>query len=366
MLELPGILAAGFRAGERLPGELPTADPLVINPVAVDRAAADVIAAVDARGGSLDETGLTRAQQTLERSLTGTFDVTTTISGGIRLIELTDAAGSRTVAAAAQELARKVEEGRSALSEHERKVFTEYVLGGVAEELLSRLKQAENLIEAMNASLGNIRTSHGIGVKVNWVLDVPVGSPLERIRSLVRVAGPMRTAAQSAELIELIKARVDEQFAADATAGYATHLKAALDYRSWHVVQVVILGPAGGQQRRIHRRAKLSQGETRFVSYVTLFAATDAYLSSLPDTSRALRLILLDDAFAKVDNRTVAELMGLLVRLDIDFAMTGHALWGCFPQVPALDVYEVRRREGSAAITTHVHWDGRTRHLRSR
>ena len=80
------------------------------------------------------------------------------------------------------------------------------------------------------------------------------------------------------------------------------------------------------------------------------------------DDGRALRLILLDDAFAKVDEGTVAELMGLLVTLDLDFVMTGHALWGCFPQVPRLDVYEVRRSNGSSAVTTHVHWDGHSRH----
>ncbi len=188
---------------------------------------------------------------------------------------------------------------------------------------------------------------------------------LHRLRTLVATASQVRTVAQSEELIELIKGQVEERFAADATAGYASHLKGALDYRDWHEIEVVITGPEPGQQRRISRRAKLSQGETRFVSYVTLFAAADAYLSGLPDTSRALRLVLLDDAFAKVDERTIGVLMGLLVRLDLDFAMTGHALWGCFPEVPALDIYEVRRRDGSAAITTHVHWDGRNRHLRS-
>ena len=45
------------------------------------------------------------------------------------------------------------------------------------------------------------------------------------------------------------------------------------------------------------------------MSYVTLFAAADGYLTSLGDDGRALRLILLDDAFAKVDDTTVAELM---------------------------------------------------------
>ena len=166
-------------------------------------------------------------------------------------------------------------------------------------------------------------------------------------------------------MTELLKTRVDEARAADPTAGYAAHLKVALDYRAWHDVEVIILGPELGRERRISRRAKLSQGETRFVSYVTLFAAVDSYLSGLPDTDLALRLLLLDDAFAKVDDRTIGELMGLLVRLDVDFVMTGHALWGCYSQVPALDCYEVRRREGTAAVTTHVHWDGRTRHLRA-
>ncbi|MGD0066079.1 MAG: SbcC/MukB-like Walker B domain-containing protein, partial [Streptosporangiaceae bacterium] len=178
---------------------------------------------------------------------------------------------------------------------------------------------------------------------------------------------PARRAADADDrsLSAWIRHRVEEFHSADPSSGYAAHLAAALYYRQWHEVNVTILGPEEGQQRRLSRRAKLSQGETRFVSYVTLFAAADGYLTSLGDDDRALRLILLDDAFAKVDEGTVAELMGLLVTLDLDFVMTGHALWGCFPQVPRLDVYEVRRSGGSSAVTTHVHWDGHSRHLRS-
>jgi uncharacterized protein YPO0396 len=186
-----------------------------------------------------------------------------------------------------------------------------------------------------------------------------------RILELVATSDAVRSEAQNAELTELLRTRVEVFHSADPSSGYAANLAAALDYRQWHEVNVTILGPEEGQQRRLSRRAKLSQGETRFVSYVTLFAAADGYLTSLGDDGRALRLILLDDAFAKVDEATVAELMGLMVTLDLDFVMTGHALWGCFPQVPRLDVYEVRRSNGSSAVTTHVHWDGHNRHLRS-
>ncbi len=364
VLALPGLRETAFTSGAE-GSPLPEANPATIVPAHVDMALDQLTAELDARGGPLDETGLAGRQQALERAIVGTYDVSLKITYGVWLIELVDATGARTVVEAAAELARKVAEGKSALSSREYRVFADFVLGGIAEELRSRLTQAEALIKAMNSSVANVRTSQGIGVKINWTLDVEPESPLARLRTLVATANQVRTAAQSDELIELIKGQVEERFAADATAGYAAHLKAALDYRDWHQVDVIITGPEPGQQRRISRRAKLSQGETRFVSYVTLFAAADAYLSGLPDTSRALRLVLLDDAFAKVDERTIGELMGLLVRWDMDFAMTGHALWGCFPEVPALDIYEVRRRDGSAAVTTHVHWDGKARHLRS-
>jgi len=358
-LALPGVATAAT-GQPRLAVALPE-----ITAGSVEAAVRTVLAALDRRGPAVEENGLIRAQQTLERELAGTFDVVATVEGGVRLVEIADAAGRRTIADAALELHRQCEQGRAALSERERRVFTDFVLGGVAEELRRRLAQARALVHAMNASLTSIRTSHGIGVRLRWNLSDAAGVNIARIRDLVTTAADVRSPEHTAELTDLVKARVDEAFATDPTAGYATHLKAALDYRAWHEVEVIITGPEPGRERRISRRAKLSQGETRFVSYVTLFAAVDAYLSGLPDTGRALRLILLDDAFAKVDDPTIGELMGLLVRLDLDFAMTGHALWGCYPQVPALDCYEIRRRDGTAAVTTHLHWDGHTRHLRA-
>ncbi|QWF24334.1 TIGR02680 family protein [Nocardioides sp. LMS-CY] len=358
-LEMPGITAAAFAE----PPE--TIELSEVTPAAVRKAVTRTAAGLRRHSQGADENTLFGPQRTLERDLSGSYDVITEVRDGVRLIELSDATGRRSIADAAAELTRTVEEGRNALSERERSVFTEFVLGGVAEELRRRLDQADELIAAMNASLATIRTSHGIGVKLRWKISESSDPAVVRIKELVSTAGAVRSADQTAELTELLKDRVNEAFELDESAGYATHLHDALDYRSWHTVEVIILGPKSGQERRISRKARLSQGETRFVSYVALFAAIDAYLSGLPDTGRALRLLLLDDAFAKVDNRTIGELMGLLVRLDVDFAMTGHALWGDYPQVPALDCYEVRRVEGSAAVTTHVRWDGHTRHLRA-
>ncbi|MFB6641560.1 TIGR02680 family protein [Streptomyces chartreusis] len=324
-----------------------------------------VRAAVQRPDSTADATALVRAQSVLERNTAGAYDVTVTIEDDLHVVELTDASGRRHIADAAAELRERRDRGRSALTQRERTAFHNFVLGGMAEELRNRIIEAEGLIKAMNTSLGPITTSHGIGVKIRWRLADSANEHVTRIKELMKRDVHMLREAESEELISRLKALVDTAYSADPQAGYATHLHTALDYRTWHVMEAYITGPGPNQERKISRRAKLSQGETRFVSYVTLFAAADAYLSSLPDTGRALRLILLDDAFAKVDHRTIGELMALLVRLDLDFVMTGHALWGFFAEVPALDTYEVRRAEGTAAVTTHVHWDGHTRHLRA-
>ncbi|MGW3683811.1 TIGR02680 family protein [Streptomyces prasinus] len=325
----------------------------------------EVRTAVQRPDSIADATALVRAQSVLERHTTGAYDVTVTVEDDLHVVELTDAGGRRHVADAAAELRERRDRGRSALTERERTAFSAFVLGGMAEELRGRILEAERLVKAMNTSLQPIKTSHGIGVQVRWRLTDSADEHVIRIKELLQRDVRVLRGEESDELITRLKTLVDADYSNDPQAGYATHLRSALDYRTWHVVDAYITGPGPNQERKISRRAKLSQGETRFVSYVTLFAAADAYLSGLPDTGRALRLILLDDAFAKVDHRTIGELMALLVRMDLDFVMTGHALWGFFEEVPALDAYEVRRAEGTAAVTTHVHWDGHTRHLRA-
>ena len=355
---LPGLAAAA--AAGALAG--------IVHPEQVGEvrsAAEGLLTLVPAPGQAPSLTRVLNAFRDFDREVSGQLDVRYTVDeDNVLVVGVAGVGDEHTLAGAARALAARVEAGRAALSERERAVFTRFVLGGVAEELRRRVNQADQLIGAMNTSLRGIRTSNGIGVRLGWKLRDDYVT-LGRILELVATSDAVRSEEQNAELTELLRQRVEQFYLADPSSGYAAHLAAALDYRQWHEVTVTILGPEEGQQRRLSRRAKLSQGETRFVSYVTLFAAADGYLTSLGDDGRALRLILLDDAFAKVDDGTVAELMGLLVSLDLDFVMTGHALWGCFPEVPRLDIYEVRRSDGSSAVTTHVHWDGRNRHLRS-
>ncbi|MGS2809910.1 TIGR02680 family protein [Nocardia sp. MW-W600-9] len=307
-----------------------------------------------------DLNALITALKRFEAGVSGQLDIATSVESDAYLVHIEGAEEHHDCTSVLSYLTERDEQGRAALSERERQVFTEFVLGGVADELRRRVDQADELMTAMDKSLSGTRTSHGIGVSIAWALDT-TDPELRRVMDLIRIVDDLRDEDSDEELVRLIRRRVEQLHTADSSAGYAAHLRAALDYRSWHTVQVTILGPDPGQRRQISRRAKISQGETRFVSYVALFVAADGFLSGLPEGDRALRLVLLDDAFAKVDERAIGELMGLLVRLDIDFVMTGHALWGTVPEVPALDIYEIRRIGGSAVIPTWIQWNGRNK-----
>ncbi|MCK8674063.1 TIGR02680 family protein [Rhodococcus sp. HM1] len=350
-LQLPSIAAATDVQVDPLAH---TDDPDTV------RAVADAVRAALPAVRATGQNRVLAALQQLARAVSGQLDVEHTVDDGVHVVRISGAGADGTPTEVLEHVTARVDEGRRALTQRERDVFTGFVLGGVADELRRRIERAGELVDAMNASLSGSRTSHGIGVRIGWV---PNRGDDEIARITALLADPTGP-GNGSELIDLLRRRVEASHTTDPSAGYAAHLAQALDYRNWHTVDVTILGPEPDQERRISKRAKISQGETRFVSYVTLFAAADGYLSSLPDVDRALRLVLLDDAFAKIDDPTIGELMGLLVRLDIDFVMTGHALWGCVPQVPALDIYEVRRLEDSSAVTTHVHWDGHNRHLR--
>ncbi|QNK83266.1 TIGR02680 family protein [Nakamurella sp. PAMC28650] len=355
-LLVPGLLSAATAE---------TVDPIERpeQPEAVKKVTDLLLAVVKKPAQPVGENAVLNAFQAFDRDVSGQLDTARSMEEGVHVVQVAGVGDVHTLAGAASELNRRVEVGRAALTDREREVFTTFVIGGVAEELRRQVNQAKVLIAVMNDSLKSIRTTNGIGVRLGWGLG-DQHSSLARVLKLVATSGAVRSSADNDELTDLIRERVEEFYAADPSSGYAGHLAAALDYRRWHDVEVVILGPTPGQERRISKRAKLSQGETRFVSYVTLFAAADGYLSGLPESEHALRLILLDDAFAKVDDPTIAELMGLLVHLDLDFVMTAHSLWGCFPQVPKLDIYEVRRFDNSSAVTTHTHWDGHRRHVR--
>ncbi len=303
----------------------------------------------------------------LNEALAGGYDTAIDEIDGVKVVYVDDDNGRRPLAVVAAALAEEAAAARGRLAAREREVLERFLLRELADEVRSKLLDAHDLVRDTNRTLAEVRTSHGKGAHLEWRLREDVAATAAAATNLLidRFAtegGDDRDTALRDALLALIEAERQS----DPTASYEQHLRRALDYRSWHRFQVKVSDDgAPGSLRTLSNRLGLSQGEQRVLSYLALFAAASAHFQAIArDAPAAPRLLLLDDAFAKVDEPTHGELLGLLVDLDLDVVLTSERLWGCFPTVPGLEIYEAIREPGTPGVAlAHFHWDGHRRTL---
>jgi len=368
-LLLPGISSAALGrelvAPTDLLGEGAAPDPETVA-VAVARAVSAVREETPG-GEAVGDAAILHRYDELQEALAGGYDVAIDEDDGVKFVHVADDTGRRPLPAVAERVRREAESVRDRLVADEREIIERFLLGELGEELRERLQEAAELVHEANAALGRVRTSHGKGAHLVWHLD-PDAPEAARVSSELLQMSPRSESEDErlrAALLELIQA----ERSAEPSAGYGDHLRAALDYREWYrfVVQVVD-DAAPGSSRVLSSRLGLSQGEQRVLSYLALFAAASAHFAALgrdaPEGRGVPRLLLLDDAFAKVDEPTHGRLLELLVELDLDFLLTSERLWGCFPTVPSLEIYEALREPSRPGVAlAHFHWDGARRHL---
>ncbi|MBE1532263.1 TIGR02680 family protein [Actinomadura algeriensis] len=302
----------------------------------------------------------------LRDQLAGGYDAQLDERDGIKVCRLVDDHGSHDVAQVGVRIAARAAEARGRLTEREGEVFQRFLTGELGDHLSTQVITAENLVTALNDTLRTVRTSHGLGVELQWRLGEDVDADVRAAVELLRSPASLRPREQTERLREVLHRRIEDARRADPSAGYAAHLRAALDYREWFRFHTFVVEDANpGRRRRLTGRTGLSQGEQRVLSYLVLFAAAAAHFTTLGGSApHAPRLILLDDAFAKVDEPTHGRLGRILVDLDLDFVLTSERLMGNWPEVPSLHIYECLRDPHARGVATlHYTWDGRHRRL---
>jgi uncharacterized protein (TIGR02680 family) len=298
--------------------------------------------------------------QTLQTALAGTHDVQADRDRGVLTVAVSEEAGTAPAAATARVTAARLAEAEHHLTEREERVFEDYLLGDIAEELHRQIGAAEALTRRMNTVLEGAHSSQGVRVELAWE-PAPHLDPAERSA----FAGAKKSAARRTEeedarlrraLMDRIRATRDE----GRSSGYTEVLAGALDYRRWYAYRVRIhdTGPDGNPRDR--RVRQLSSGETRLVSYVTLFAASAAFYDALEtELEGPLRLVLLDEAFERLDDPTIARLLELLVDLDMDWAITWPSGYGVSPRIDRMHIYDILKRKGAWGVAcARTTWNG--------
>lgn len=352
-LRVPGLWAAagldGGTSGADAEGT-PPPDP---------EHAADIVLA--ATGTSATDKDVYNKLHTLQQALSGSYDITAGEQHGLLTITVTGEDGPRPVAESARLVSDRLTRQRGYLDERYQSIFADYLIRDLAERLRGQITVAEDLCRRMNEVLDGARSSQGVHVQLEWEPSPALGDDVRRAIDLVRTPFADRTAEQDA-LLRRVFTDLIESERDSATGGYAEILARALDYRAWYrfTVRVRDTGPEG--KPRVRRLRQLSSGETRLVSYVTLFAAAAAFYDAVSVVEAGqgpLRLVLLDEAFERLDDPTVARMLGLLVDLDMDWMITWPSGWGVSAKIPKMHIYDVLRpRSGHGIACTHTTWDG--------
>ncbi len=282
--------------------------------------------------------------------------------GDLLAVTARDDAGEDPIVVLAPRAATRVAQDRELLTERERDQFEQHVLGELGDAVRRCRVEADELVHAMNDLLAGVTTSQGIRVRLDWRLRDEVAPEVATaVRLLTQPLGALLP-EERVTLRDSLHRLIEASRAESPGVSYGESLVTALDYRSWFAFRIRYMRPESpGAWLDLHRRSPLSQGEQKVLCYLPLFAAAAAHFTSLAGAApHAPRLVLLDDAFPKIDVRTHPLLFGLLVQLDLDFVVTSERLWGDHDTVPSLAIYEALRDPSQRGIAQYEYrWDGR-------
>ena len=247
----------------------------------------------------------------------------------------------------------------SLLSAQQDQALRNLLHGRIAREVADALFAARELVARMNRILKGVTSSQGIGVRLEWKPRGDLGPDTATALELLGKHPDLRTPEEDDQVREAVKGLVEQARTQDPEASYRTVIGDVLDYRTWHEMRIYLRRPNRNDEL-LTRRTTLSEGEKKLVTVLPMASAAAASAAAHdPHGVGAPRLVLLDDAFAKVSEDNHAKLFGLLVDLDVDFVVTSERLWGTHPNVPALAITEVLRDPDLRAIAlVHYRWNG--------
>jgi uncharacterized protein (TIGR02680 family) len=254
----------------------------------------------------------------------------------------------------ARQVAEEVEHRERLLNARERQLLEEHLVSEVASHLQELIVGTETLVQHMNDELEQRPTSTGMRLRLSWRAraDGPPGLQEARARLLRQVSDAWSQEDREA-VSTFLRQQIEIVRAANESGTWHEHLTAAFDYRRWH--RFTIERWQDGRWRPATGPA--SSGERVLTVTLPLFAAASAHYGSA--RRDAPRLIMLDEAFAGVDDDSRAKSMGLLSTFDLDFLMTSEREWGCYPTIQGLAIHQLARREGIDAVhISRWEWDG--------
>ena len=279
-------------------------------------------------------------------------------SDGIVVVQVADEGGYTSISAFAERISAARRDQEQLLTESERRILEDALLGRLAQQIHERTLDARDLISRMSTEMSGRRMSSGAAVGIRWELADGLDEDQRQICQLLDRDAAQLNSDQLSRMRTHFAGRIKNLRAARPDRSYPDVLAEALDYRAWRTF-VLTLTPPGGTAERLTqaRHSTLSGGEQSVSLHLPLFAAAHVMLSSAAAASP--RLVAMDEAFAGIDEAGRSELLGLTAQFDLDLFMTGHDLWATFATVPACAHYDLSHSAIEHTVSALLLlWDG--------
>lgn len=258
-----------------------------------------------------------------------------------------------------QILRAEAERSRNEITERERELFDQTLTGDTRRHLAARIRQANELVDAMNARLERVRTASKVAVQLVWQVakDLPPGT--KGARDLL-LKDPVRlTDADREALHRFFRDRIEQAKADDTATNWEQQLAQVLDYTAWHQFVVRIDRGNGNDWQVLTKKlhGALSGGEKAIALHLPLFAAVAAHYQATP---QAPRLILLDEVFVGVDSSNRGQVFALLSALDLDLVLTSDHEWCTYRELSGIAIHQlITGTDADDAVTTaRFVWNG--------
>lgn len=256
-------------------------------------------------------------------------------------------------------LADEAEQSRDEITDRERRLFDQTLTGDTRRHLAARIRQANELVDGMNARLERVRTASNVAVQIVWQIapDLPPGTRAARDLLL---KDPVRLSeADRDSLHQFFRDRIEQAKADDTSTSWEQQLAQVFDYTAWHrfVVKIDRANGSGWQLLTKKLHGALSGGEKAIVLHLPLFAAVAAHYQAVPD---APRVIMLDEVFVGVDAANRGQVFALLSALDLDLMLTSDHEWCTYPELSGVGIHQlITGDDGDDAVTTaRFTWNG--------
>lgn len=279
--------------------------------------------------------------------------------GDVIIVRVADEQGFASIGDFARRINAARRDQEQLLTESERRILEDALLGRLAQQIHDRTIDARDLIGRMDTEMRARRMSSGTGIGVRWELADNLDDGQRDICKLLERDASRLGPGELTRMREHFAARIKMARALPGNRSYAELLSEVLDYRKWRTFAFFLVSPDRSEDRLTQaRHSTLSGGEQSVSLHLPLFAAAHVLLSSA--SADCPRLLALDEAFAGVDDKGRSELLQLTAQFDLDLFMTGYDLWATYATVPACAHYDLSHSAAEHTVSALlVVWDGK-------